>query len=99
MADFAATVWHCALALKLLILRLLMYRDKKIVVVMPAYNAARTVRQTHADVREQQLVDAIILVDDGSRDDTVAIARGLEGVQVHVHEINHRGYVTQLWQP
>src|SRR5437016_12903411 len=68
-----------------------MYRDKKIVVVMPAYNAARTVRQTHADVREQQLVDAIILVDDGSRDDTVAIARGLEGVQVHVHEIN-KGY-------
>src|ERR1043165_2698481 len=68
-----------------------MFRDKKIVVVMPAYNAAKTVRQTYAEVREQGLVDRIILVDDGSRDDTVAIARGLEGVQVHVHEKN-KGY-------
>jgi glycosyltransferase involved in cell wall biosynthesis len=65
-----------------------MYRDKKVVVVMPAYNAARTLRQTYAEVREQQVVDRIILVDDGSRDDTVTIARGLEGVQVHVHEVN-----------
>src|SRR5436190_14360503 len=68
-----------------------MYRGKKVVVVMPAYNAAKTLRQTHAEVREQQLVDHIILVDDGSRDDTVAIARTLEGVQVHVHEKN-KGY-------
>jgi glycosyltransferase involved in cell wall biosynthesis len=68
-----------------------MYRGKKVVVVMPAYNAAQTLRQTHAEVREQQLVDLIILVDDRSSDDTVAIARGLEGVQVHVHEIN-KGY-------
>src|SRR5882724_5471315 len=68
-----------------------MYRDKKVIVVMPAYNAARTLRQTYAEVREQQLVDAIILVDDGSRDDTVAIARTLENVQVHVHELN-KGY-------
>ena len=70
---------------------LFMYRDQKVVVVMPAYNAAKTLRQTHAEVREQQVVDTIILVDDGSRDDTVAIARGLEGVQVHVHEVN-KGY-------
>ena len=68
-----------------------MYRDKKIVVVMPAYNAAKTLRQTHAEVRDQQLVDTIILVDDGSRDDTVAIARTLEGMQVHVHDVN-KGY-------
>jgi glycosyltransferase involved in cell wall biosynthesis len=39
-------------------------------------------------VREQQLVDKIVLVDDRSRDDTVAIARTLEGVEVHVHETN-----------
>lgn len=58
---------------------------------MPAYNAAKTLRQTYDEVREQQLADAIILVDDGSRDDTVAVARGLEGVQIHVHERN-RGY-------
>ena len=65
-----------------------MYRDKKVVVVMPAYNAARTLRQTYEEVRAQGLVDLIILVDDRSRDETVAIARTLEGVQVHVHERN-----------
>jgi glycosyltransferase involved in cell wall biosynthesis len=58
---------------------------------MPAYNAARTLRQTYAEVRDQGLVDAIILVDDGSRDDTVAVARSLDGVQVHVHDQN-KGY-------
>src|SRR5262245_18437658 len=68
-----------------------MYRDKKVVVVMPAYNAAKTVRKTHAEVLDQNLVDKIILVDDGSRDDTVAVARSLPGVQVHVHEVN-KGY-------
>lgn len=65
-----------------------MYRDKKIVVVMPAYNAARTLPQTYAEVREQGIVDKIILVDDKSRDDTVAVARNLEGVEVHPHEKN-----------
>lgn len=65
-----------------------MYRDKKVVVVMPAYNAAKTLRQTYAEVREQGIVDKIILVDDQSRDDTVAVARGLEGVQVHQHAKN-----------
>jgi glycosyltransferase involved in cell wall biosynthesis len=68
-----------------------MYRDKKVVVVMPAYNAAKTVRKTYAEIRDQGLVDHIILVDDKSRDDTVAVARTLEGVQVHVHEVN-KGY-------
>src|SRR5436190_2427878 len=68
-----------------------MFRDQKVVVVMPAYNAARTLRQTHAEVREQQIVDTIILVDDGSRDDTVKIARTLEGMTVHVHDVN-KGY-------
>jgi glycosyltransferase involved in cell wall biosynthesis len=68
-----------------------MYRDKKVVVVMPAYNAARTLRQTYAEVRDQQVVDSIILVDDGSRDETVAVARSLEGVEVHVHAMN-KGY-------
>ncbi|HVV00390.1 MAG TPA: glycosyltransferase family 2 protein [Verrucomicrobiae bacterium] len=68
-----------------------MYRDKKVVVVMPAYNAAKTVRKTYAEIRDQGIVDHIILVDDKSRDDTVAVARSLEGVQVHVHEVN-KGY-------
>jgi len=68
-----------------------MYRDKKVVVVMPAYNAARTLPQTYAEVREQQIVDHIIVVDDRSLDNTVAVAQSLEGVQVHVHDIN-KGY-------
>lgn len=68
-----------------------MYRDKKVVVVMPAYNAARTLRQTYAEVRDQGVVDGIILVDDGSKDDTVSVARSLEGIQVHVHDKN-KGY-------
>jgi len=68
--------------------RCAMYRNQKVVVVMPAYNAARTLRQTYEEVREQQLVDLIILVDDQSRDDTVNVARALEGVQVHVHDVN-----------
>ena len=46
-----------------------MYSGKKIVVVMPAYNAARTVTQTVDEVLQQGIVDEIILVDDRSRDD------------------------------
>jgi glycosyltransferase involved in cell wall biosynthesis len=42
-------------------------------------------------VREQGIVDEIILVDDHSRDDTVAVARSLEGVRVYEHEVN-KGY-------
>lgn len=68
-----------------------MFRDKRIVVVMPAYNAARTLRQTYAEVREQGIVDEVILVDDVSRDETVNIAKTLEGVRVHVHPAN-KGY-------
>jgi glycosyltransferase involved in cell wall biosynthesis len=58
---------------------------------MPAYNAARTLRQTYEEVRAQQIVDTIVLVDDGSSDETAAIARTLPGVSVHVHERN-KGY-------
>jgi glycosyltransferase involved in cell wall biosynthesis len=68
-----------------------MYREKRIIVVMPAYNAARTLRRTYEEVMEQKIVDSIILVDDGSRDDTVAIACSLPGVKVHVHAVN-KGY-------
>jgi glycosyltransferase involved in cell wall biosynthesis len=68
-----------------------MYLGKKIVVVMPAYNAARTLRQTHAEVMAQGMVDQIILVDDRSRDNTVEVAQSLSGMRVHVHEQN-KGY-------
>jgi glycosyltransferase involved in cell wall biosynthesis len=65
-----------------------MYRNKKIIVVMPAYNAARTLKATYDEVMDQGIVDEVILVDDGSRDDTVAVARTLQGVTVYVHERN-----------
>lgn len=68
-----------------------MYFGKKVVVVMPAYNAAKTVTQTVDEVHQQGIVDKMILVDDKSRDDTVAVASQLLGVSVHVHEQN-RGY-------
>jgi len=68
-----------------------MLNGQKIVVVMPAYNAARTLRQTYQEVMAHGMVDLIILVDDASHDDTVVIARTLPQMQVEVHPIN-RGY-------
>ncbi len=65
-----------------------MIDGKKIVVVMPAYNAAQTLERTVAEV--PALVDEIILVDDGSSDGTAEIARRL-GLHTLVHEKN-RGY-------
>src|SRR5438309_7207323 len=58
---------------------------------MPAYNAARTLRQTYHEVMAHGIVDLVIIVDDASRDETVPIARTLPNVQVEVHEEN-RGY-------
>jgi glycosyltransferase involved in cell wall biosynthesis len=68
-----------------------MLNGQKIVVVMPAYNAARTLRQTYNEVMAHEMVDLVIVVDDASQDETVAIARTLDRVQVEVHPIN-RGY-------
>ena len=68
-----------------------MLNGQKIVVVMPAYNAARTLRQTYDEVMAHGIVDLVIVVDDASHDETVAIARTLPNVQVEVHPEN-RGY-------
>ena len=68
-----------------------MLNGRKIVVVMPAYNAARTLRRTYDEVMAQGIVDLVIVVDDASHDETVAIARTLPQVQVEVHPMN-RGY-------
>jgi len=68
-----------------------MFKGKKVIVVMPAYNAAKTLRQTHADVMAQDCVDLVIVVDDGSNDETVAIAKALPHTEVHIHPSN-RGY-------
>jgi glycosyltransferase involved in cell wall biosynthesis len=61
----------------------------KIVVVMPAFNAAKTLRMTYSDL-PRDVVDSVILVDDGSSDDTVEIARQL-GLEVFIHNRNY-GY-------
>jgi glycosyltransferase involved in cell wall biosynthesis len=68
-----------------------MLNGQKIVVVMPAYNAARTLRRTYDEVMAQEIVDLVIVVDDASHDETVEIARTLDRVQVEVHPEN-RGY-------
>ena len=65
-----------------------MYLDKKVVVVMPAYNAARTLQRTYDEVMAQGVVDQVIVVDDGSRDETVSLARRLPQTQVTVHARN-----------
>lgn len=68
-----------------------MQNGKKVVVVMPAYNAASTLKKTWDEVMAQGVVDLVVVVDDGSRDETVAIARTLPNTVVHVHPKN-RGY-------
>jgi glycosyltransferase involved in cell wall biosynthesis len=70
-----------------------MLLGQKVVCVLPAFNAARTLERTIADV-PADLVDLFVLVDDFSRDDTVAVARGLARdypIQVVSHDVN-RGY-------
>lgn len=68
-----------------------MFRNKKVVVVMPAYNAARTLQRTYDEVMAQELVDLVIVVDDASQDETAAVARTLPHTLVEVHPEN-RGY-------
>jgi len=61
----------------------------KVVVVMPAYNAGRTLRLTYEELPKES-VNLVILVDDGSRDATLEIAREL-GLEIFVHDKNY-GY-------
>ena len=65
-----------------------MLQDKKIIVVMPAYNAAQTLKVTYDEVMAQGIVDIVILVDDASHDETKAIAGALPHTRVYVHERN-----------
>jgi glycosyltransferase involved in cell wall biosynthesis len=68
-----------------------MFNCKKVVVVMPAYNAAQTLRRTYEEIMAQGVVDQVIIVDDASQDQTSAIARTLPAAIVHTHPAN-RGY-------
>ena len=63
--------------------------DRQIAVVLPAYNAASTLKQTCGEI-PRDLVDDIILTDDASQDTTVSVAREL-GLHTILHDRN-RGY-------
>jgi glycosyltransferase involved in cell wall biosynthesis len=64
-------------------------KGEKVIVVMPAYNAAQTLEKTYDDL-PQEIVDEIILVDDVSQDETVEIARRL-GLKIVIH-VQNTGY-------
>jgi glycosyltransferase involved in cell wall biosynthesis len=68
-----------------------MFGNKKVIVVMPAYNAARTLAQTHEEVLAQGVVDLVIVVDDASKDETSALAKTLPNTIVHTH-VKNLGY-------
>jgi len=68
-----------------------MYKNKKVVVVMPAYNAEKTIEKTHTEVLEQDIVDLVIVVDDASSDNTSKVAANLSNSVVHTH-VKNRGY-------
>ena len=67
-----------------------MLNSKKIVVVMPAYNAESTLSSTYNEI-PKDIVDEVILVDDSSTDRTADVARSIGIEHVHVHKKN-RGY-------
>lgn len=67
-----------------------MIKGKKVVVVLPAYNAAATLEKTYNEI-PFHLVDEVVLVDDKSRDDTVEAARRL-GIHHIVQHQENRGY-------
>jgi glycosyltransferase involved in cell wall biosynthesis len=66
-----------------------MLANKKIVVVMPAYNAEKTLEKTYREI-PKDIVDEVLLVDDKSRDSTVQKAHEL-GIATYIHDIN-KGY-------
>jgi len=68
-----------------------MFKDKKVVVVMPAYNAASTLKITYSEVMSQGVVDEVVVVDDASRDETLKIAKSLPKTIAYRHPQN-RGY-------
>ena len=67
-----------------------MLHSKKIVIVLPAYNAAKTLEQTYREI-PFDIVDDVILVDDASRDHTIEVAQAL-GIKHVIRHENNKGY-------
>lgn len=67
-----------------------MYNGKKVIVVLPAYRAALTLKQTYDEI-PFDLVDEVVLVDDKSPDNTVEVARGL-GIEHVIEHQQNKGY-------
>jgi len=67
-----------------------MYNGKKVIVVLPAYNAARTLEKTYQEI-PFDIVDEVVLCDDASRDNTSEVAHEIGISHVITHEIN-KGY-------
>ncbi|MFN3403266.1 MAG: glycosyltransferase family 2 protein [Cytophagaceae bacterium] len=67
-----------------------MYNNKKVVVVLPAYNAALTLKQTYDEI-PFNIVDEVVLVDDASKDETAKVAKEIGIKHIIVHQKN-KGY-------
>src|SRR6266498_1461422 len=67
-----------------------MLNNKKIVVVLPAYNAAQTLEKTYREI-PFDIVDVVILSDDASKDNTVGIGQQLGIAHIIHHDVN-KGY-------
>lgn len=69
-----------------------MYKNKRVVVVMPAYKAAKTMEQTYVEI-PKDIVDAVILVDDASPDNTTEVAKklGIDHVITHNYNLGYGG--------
>lgn len=69
-----------------------MYRDKKVIVVLPAYNAEKTLEKTVNEI-DKDLVDEIVIVDDKSTDNTIEEARkiGIEHIIIHKRNTGYGG--------
>jgi glycosyltransferase involved in cell wall biosynthesis len=65
-----------------------MYKNKKVIVVMPAYNAGATLKKTYDEVMAQEIVDLVIIVDDCSQDETITIAQSLPNTLLYCHKEN-----------
>lgn len=75
-----------------------MYKGKKVIVVLPAYNAEKTIAKTHEEI-PFPLVDEVILCDDFSTDDTVKVAReiGIRHIVEHEKNVGYGGNQKSLY--